>query len=219
MKYIAYYRVSTQKQGASGLGLDAQRIAVTAFVSCTDCIISEYVEIESGKNNRRVQLDAALAHARAAGAVLVVAKLDRLSRSISFLFALRDSGVDFRCVDMPDLNTLTLGMFATIAQHERELISERTRAALAAKKERGDKLGNPQNLTDEARARGRATRTEKSRTNPNNTRAAALAISLHQSGVGLREIARRLNANGFQAAKGGHFQAVQVSRLLSRPTQ
>lgn len=219
MKYIAYYRVSTQKQGASGLGLDAQRIAVTAFVSCTDCIISEYVEIESGKKNNRVQLDAALAHARAAGAVLVVAKLDRLSRNVGFLFALRDAGVDFRCVDMPDLNTLTLGMFATIAQHERELISERTRAALRAKRERGDKLGNPQNLTDEARARGRAARTEKSRTNPNNTRAEAFARSLHSSGVGLREIARRLNDSGFKTADGYRFQAVQVSRLLSRPTQ
>jgi DNA invertase Pin-like site-specific DNA recombinase len=120
-KYVAYYRVSTQKQGNSGLGLDSQRQQVQSFVNCTTCIIAEYTEIESGKNNNREQLLAAIATAKKEGAKLVIAKLDRLSRNANFIFTLRDSGVDFVCADMPDANTLTIGIFAVMAQHEREL--------------------------------------------------------------------------------------------------
>ena len=124
-KYVAYYRVSTKAQGDSGLGLEGQRSAVFNFVKGT--IVAEFTEVESGKNNQRAQLSAAIDRAKKENAVLVIAKLDRLSRNASFIFTLRDSGVNFQCVDMPDANTLTIGIFATLAQHERELISSRTK--------------------------------------------------------------------------------------------
>ena len=112
--YTPYYRVSTQKQGNSGLGLDAQRAAVRAFVPDVAQLGNEFVEVESGKKNQRPQLLAAIAEARRVGATLLIAKLDRLSRNAGFIFALRDSGVDFVCCDMPDANTLTVGLFAVI---------------------------------------------------------------------------------------------------------
>ena len=140
-KYVAYYRVSTRGQGESGLGLEAQKAAVAGFVK--GVIVAEYTEIESGKNNQRVELGAAIERAKQEKAVLVIAKLDRLSRNASFIFTLRDSGVNFQCVDMPDANTLTIGIFATLAQHERELISSRTKAALQAKIAQGCPAGYP----------------------------------------------------------------------------
>ena len=145
--YIPYYRVSTARQGQSGLGLEAQRAAVAAFVADPAQLLAEYVEIESGKKNQRPQLLAAIDAARAVGATLLIAKLDRLSRNAGFIFALRDSGVAFTCCDMPDANTLTVGLFAVIAQHEREMISKRTIDALTAKKARGAVLGTPANMT------------------------------------------------------------------------
>ncbi len=140
--YFAYYRVSTQQQGASGLGLEAQQAAVVSFLNGSRPA-KEYVEVESGKQNHRPQLLAAMAAARAAGGVLLIAKLDRLSRNASFILTLRDAGVDFVCCDMPDANTLTVGLFAVLAQHERETISKRTKEALTAKKARGAELGTP----------------------------------------------------------------------------
>ncbi len=134
--YFAYYRVSTQKQGASGLGLEAQQAAVVSFLK-GGRPQGAYTEVESGKKNHRPQLLAAMAAARAAGGVLLIAKLDRLSRNASFILTLRDAGVDFICCDMPDANTLTVGLFAVLAQHERETISKRTKEALAAKLARG----------------------------------------------------------------------------------
>ncbi|SFF35183.1 recombinase family protein [Spirosoma endophyticum] len=121
-KYVAYYRVSTKSQGESGLGLEAQRSAVSGFVEGSDrraVIRAEFTEVESGKKNQRVQLAAAIDRAKKEEAVLVIARLDRLSRNASFIFTLRDSGVNFQCVDMPDANTLTIGIFATLAQHDR----------------------------------------------------------------------------------------------------
>lgn len=132
-KYVAYYRVSTKAQGSSGLGLEAQRASVAGFVKGSDrraVIVAEFTEVESGKKDKRMELMAAIERAKREGAVLVIAKLDRLSRNASFIFTLRDSRVNFLCVDMPDANTLTIGIFATLAQHERELISQRTKAAL-----------------------------------------------------------------------------------------
>ena len=154
-RYTPYYRVSTQKQGSSGLGLEAQRAAVQAFMPDAAHLEAEFVEIESGKKNQRQQLLAAIAEARRTGTTLLIAKLDRLSRNAGFIFALRDSGVDFVCCDMPDANTLTVGLFAVIAQHERETISKRTKDALRAKKARGVQLGTPANFTQQLSLRAR----------------------------------------------------------------
>lgn len=215
--YFAYYRVSTQKQGASGLGLEAQQAAVISFLK-GDRPQGEYVEIESGKKNQRPQLLAAMAAARAAGGVLLIAKLDRLSRNASFILALRDSGVDFACCDMPDANTLTVGLFAVLAQHERETISKRTKDALAAKLARGARLGTPANLTDEVRQAGLLVRQQNARQHAGVRQATALITSRRAQGVSFRQIAGELNALGFTARRGGTFNQKQVQRLYERVT-
>ncbi|MBO0953243.1 recombinase family protein [Fibrella forsythiae] len=214
LRYVAYYRVSTRAQGDSGLGLEGQRAAVAGFVRGP--IIAEFTEVESGKNNQRAQLSAAIDRANQESAVLVIAKLDRLSRNASFIFTLRDSGVNFQCVDMPDANTLTIGIFATLAQHERELISSRTKAALDAKVAQGAKLGKPENLTADARAKGAAGNVARAKANENNRRALSMATSLRRSGKNLTQIADQLNTSGFRTARGCQFQATQVSRLLDQ---
>ncbi|OJW75393.1 recombinase family protein [Spirosoma sp. 48-14] len=213
-KYVAYYRVSTRAQGESGLGLEAQRSAVAGFVK--GAIIAEYTEVESGKNNQRVQLAAAIDRAKREGAVLVIAKLDRLSRNASFIFTLRDSGVNFQCVDMPDANTLTIGIFATLAQHERELISSRTRSALQAKIAQGAQLGKPENLTPEAQAKGTAANVRRAALNENNRRATSMAIMMLKAGKNFSQIAYELNQAGFRTSQGCEFQATQVMRLIQR---
>ncbi|WP_460673874.1 recombinase family protein [Larkinella ripae] len=163
-KYVANYRVSTAKQGRSGLGLDAQKAAVAGFVKDAP-IIDEFIEIESGKNNQREQLQQAINAAKKHGATLIIAKLDRLSRNVAFIFALRDSGVNFQCVDLPEASTLTVGIFATLAQHERELISGRTKAALAEKIAQGANLGKPENMTHQAQLKGAETNRQKAASN------------------------------------------------------
>jgi len=214
--YVAYYRVSTQRQGTSGLGLEAQQAAARDYTSRGAVVLAEFVEVESGKKDNRPQLMAAIAAAQAAGATLLIAKLDRLSRNASFIFALRDAGVDFVCADMPDANTMTIGIFAVLAQHERELISRRTRDALTAKKARGEQLGTPGNLTLEARERGLLTRQENARQHRSNVQAARLSALLQSQGLSLRQIANELNATGYQTRRGKHFHPQGVQRLLIR---
>ena len=213
-KYVAYYRVSTRAQGDSGLGLEAQRLAVANFVR--GAIIAEVTEIESGKNNQRVQLAAAIDRATKESAVLVIAKLDRLSRNASFILTLRDSGVNFQCVDMPDANTLTIGIFATLAQYERELISSRTKSALQAKLAQGAILGKPENLTDLARLKGTAATKRNALANPDNRRALSVADMMYKAGKNYTQIAEHLNCTGFKTARGCEFQATQVMRLIKR---
>ena len=213
---VSYYRVSTQKQGNSGLGLEAQRATVADYAKRTGCtIVAEFTEVESGKKNDRLQLAEAIAAAKRTGSVLVIAKLDRLARNAAFIFALRDAGVTFVACDIPEANTLTVGIFAVMAQHEAELISTRTRAALAAKKMRGDKLGTPANLTSDARAKGREAHTRNAANNQNTKTAKGYAVLLRSSGASLRAMAQTLNAEGFKTPKGGQFSAVQVMRLLA----
>lgn len=215
MNYIAYYRVSTQKQG---LGLDAQQTAVKNYLSSVGgVLIEEYSEKETGKNNRRTELMRAIEECKQTGSTLVIAKLDRLSRNVSFLFALRDSGINFIALDVPTLNTLTLGITATIAQHERELTADRTKKALAELKRQGVKLGRPNaEITDEMREKSAVALSEISRENLNNRRAFSVVGRLRAEGRSLREIADWLNGNGFQTAKGAKFTACAVGRLLEK---
>jgi DNA invertase Pin-like site-specific DNA recombinase len=215
-RYIPYYRVSTMRQGQSGLGLEAQRAAVHAFAPLPGQLLTEFVEVESGRKNQRPQLLAAIAAARQHNATLLIAKLDRLSRNAGFILALRDSGVDFVCCDMPDANTLTVGIFAIVAQHERETISKRTKDALAAKKARGEALGWPQNLTRAAIAKSLLVRQANATENTQNRQASRLALSLHKQGRSLQQIATELNEAGFRTRRGQIFWKMSVQRLLKR---
>ena len=215
-RYVPYFRVSTARQGQSGLGLEAQQATVRAFVQDPAQLLTEYVEIESGKKNQRPQLLAAIAEARRVGATLLIAKLDRLSRNAGFIFALRDSGVAFVCCDMPDANTLTVGLFAVIAQHERETISKRTKDALTAKKARGAILGTPANLTADARQRGLVMRQQNAREHQANKQASRVATLLQLQGHNLTQIARELNEAGYRTRRGKAFHLATVRRLLVR---
>lgn len=219
-KFVAYYRVSTARQGRSGLGLDAQRQAVQDYLNGGRwSLIGEYVEVESGKRNDRPELDKALAACRIHGATLVVAKLDRLSRNAAFLLKLRDERVDFVAVDLPEANRMTVGIMAVIAEHEREMISARTKAALAAAKRRGVRLGNPAHLDRRARRKGTGA-SAKVRAALAAQRAADLTPivdELRSTGAtSLRELARGLNDRGIPTARGKQWTAAQVQRLLAR---
>ena len=141
--FVGYFRVSTDRQGRSGLGLEAQREAVTRYIAGRGSMLAEFTEIESGRRNDRPALADALALCRRQRATLLIARLDRLARSVAFISNLMESGVDFVAVDMPEANRLTMHILAAVAEHEREAISQRTKAALQAAKARGVKLGNP----------------------------------------------------------------------------
>jgi len=212
MKYIAYYRVSTQRQGVSGLGLEAQQAAVMAFIGKGD-LIAEYTDVESGKNNTRPEVLKALQHCKNTNATLVIAKLDRLSRNMTFISTLMDSKARFVCADMPDATELTIHIFAAIAQHERKAISTRTKVALQALKDRGVKLGKPENMTDEGRKKGVETLKRKSQEKKDSSTASALARMLRENGATLKEIADRLNKTEATAPKGGKFTPTQVARM------
>jgi len=214
MKFIAYYRVSTQKQGKSGLGLEAQKVEVEKYISGKGDLIETYIEIESGKNDKRIELNKALVECKKQNATLVVAKLDRLSRNVSFLFALKDSGASFVCCEQPLLNTLSLAVLAGLAQEERERISSRIKAALAAKKARGYKLGSPQNLPKDAHIKSCNVRKEIARNAVENRRAYELIKALKENGTTLRGIARRLNESGFNGTHGGSYSANSVKVII-----
>ncbi len=215
IKYVAYYRVSTLRQGASGLGMGAQRTSVETFTRGRGLIVDEYKDTESGKRDDRPELMKAIGVCKTEGAVLLIAKLDRLTRNVAFIFALRDSGVAFVCADMPEANTLTIGVMATMAQYEREVISDRTKKALAEKKRLGFVLGRPENLTPEAIDEGRRVRKRNARADENNRRAAALANSMRASGQTWTAIANSLNGAGFRTRRGGEFRPVQVQRVVA----
>ncbi len=214
-KYVAYYRVSTKQQGQSGLGLDAQQIQVKNFVGENN-ILKHFVEVESGKNNNRPELKRAIELAKKEQAKLVIAKLDRLSRNAAFIFMLRDTNVNFVCADMPEANSLTIGIMAVLAQDERERISQRTKAALDAKKAKGINLGTPANLTLEARQKGLTTRMKNAKKNKQNIQATELIISYKKEGYSLADIATKLNDKGFKTRYGKDFKPMSVKRLYDR---
>lgn len=217
MKFIAYYRVSTAKQGASGLGLEAQQAAIKAFMNGGK-LLGEYTEIESGKRDDRPELHKALKNAKVTGAKLLIAKLDRLSRNVSFIAALMDSGVEFVACDLPQANKLTIHILAAVAEQEREAISQRTKAALAAAKERGVRLGNPKNLTEAARRKGqpRATAALVAYADQFAHHVVEIVDALSAEGKSLRGIARELTARGIRTARGGAWTAASVTNVIRR---
>ena len=211
--YVAYYRVSTQQQGKSGLGLEAQKKSVNDFIK-EDNLLLEFTEVESGKNNERKKLSEAIETARQNQATLIIAKLDRLSRNVGFIFELRNSGVDFICCDIPEANTLTIGIFAVMAQHERELISQRTKAGLEAAKARGKKLGKPDNLPKTAWKLSAKVRQIAAESDLQYQQAIQMAKLLKETGIGFRKIANKLNENGFKTRRKKMFQPTTVLRML-----
>jgi DNA invertase Pin-like site-specific DNA recombinase len=204
--FIAYFRVSTERQGRSGLGLDAQREAVACYLRSIGGVLSaEFTEVETGKRNDRPELEMALASCRRRKARLVIAKLDRLSRNVAFIAAMMDSGVEFVACDNPHATRLTLHILAAVAEHEREMIAARTRAALQAAKARGVRLGqNGVRLAESNRAAA-------------IDRANEIKPVLKElSGLSIRQIAAELTARGIATPHGGRWHPQSVIRVMQR---
>jgi DNA invertase Pin-like site-specific DNA recombinase len=216
-KFVAYFRVSTDRQGKSGLGLDAQRKSVHDYLDGGRWeLVGEFTEVESGKRSDRPELEKALAACKKHRAKLVIAKLDRLSRNLAFIATLMDSGVEFIAVDNPHANKLTIHILAAVAQHEREIISARTSAALQAAKARGKRLGNPKL----AEARRQASKARRERADQYSANVLPVVREIQSSGIkSLRGIARALAARGMPTPRGGTWTAVQVSDILHRVEQ
>ena len=211
--YIAYVRTSTGRQV---LGLEEQQLRINQFIQSTGNFLVEIViEQESGKNNNRVRLDYATNLCIKHGYTLLFTKLDRLSREVEFLFTLRNKGVKLRCIELPELNTLTLGIFGSVAQWERELISNRTKSGLAALIARGVKLGSPKNLNDAAREKGIESIIKK-RVENENWKMAKMFIEHFQMKYGYinyTAIAKELNINGYKTRNGNYYNPTTVRRL------
>ena len=224
---VAYYRVSTQRQGRSGLGLQAQETAVREFAKREGApIIASYTEIESGRNPDRPELRKAIGHALRSGSTLVVAKLDRLARNVAFLAALMESKVEFCCCDNPNANALTCHILAAVAEDEAKRISTRTRDALRAAKARGTKLGSarPGWAEEHGEARLRGAKVGAIRSAEARQRAASLAyVDLYDAlrawraeGLGYRRIARRLNETSHRTTTGAMWGPATVRRVWLR---
>lgn len=222
-RFIAYYRVSTAQQERSGLGLDAQRSAVAAYLNGGAwSVLAEFTEVESGKHNSRPQLAAALAHCRLTGSTLVIAKLDRLSRNVAFLASLMDGDVAFVACDNPHATKFTLHILAAVAQFEREQISARTSAALAAKKAQGASIGGwrPTRRDGSARLPGGDPSHARDAASANAdafaAKVAPLALAMRQTGKSLAAVAEALAAQHVATARGGAWTAMAVRNLLAR---
>ncbi|MFO1240715.1 MAG: recombinase family protein [Sphingomonadaceae bacterium] len=220
-RVIAYYRVSTDAQGRSGLGLEAQRQAVTSLCASRGWqITAEFTEVESGKRNDRRELAAALHHAKVTNGTLVIAKLDRLSRNAAFITALQDSGAKFIAADMPEANELTVHIMAAVAQSERKAIANRTREALAAAKARGTRLGNPNGAAALRRAaKGNVAAVESIKGNADafaQDLAPVIADMRSKGLASLPQLARGLNAGGYATPRGGQWHPSSVRNLLAR---
>ncbi len=213
-EYITYYRVSTSRQGASGLGLEAQREAVRRFIGERGQPLAEFTEIESGRrHSNRPQLLAALDECKKRRAVLLIARLDRLARNVAFISNLMESKADFIAADMPEANRLTIHILAAVAEHERELISKRTKDALAAAKARGTRLGNPRAAQMIAAARA-------ARDLPRPAPEVQRLMSQYQAqGKGLREIARELNRLAIRTPRGSQWYAKTIKEQLTQNTK
>lgn len=212
-RYVAYLRVSTSKQGIDGLGMEAQRAAIKAY---NGDVKEEFIEVESGRRKDRPELKKALERCKQTRSTLLVAKLDRLARNVAFISALMESGVDFVACDYPDANRLMLHILASVGEWEAGQISDRTKRALKAAKERGVKLGNP-NLTDETRAQGRAVCQQKA----DEFAAGMLPMiqGLIATGHSLNAVARELNERGVVTARGRSWTPTAVKNVLGRLQQ
>ena len=216
--YVSYLRVSTQKQGYSGLGLEAQREIIQNHLYDTTPI-TEFIEVESGRKKDRPKLKEALDLCRKTGSTLIVAKLDRLARNVSFLSSLLESDVEIVFCDFPQANKMVLHILSAISQYEAELTASRTKSALQAKKARGCKLGNPEHLLgkhDQAIQNSIMTCKTKADNNPNNKRAVAMLRTLVKEEHTLKEMADILNREGFVTSKGACFSKATVYKLIKR---
>lgn len=206
-RYVAYFRVSTEKQGKSGLGLAAQHSLIERFLSDDDEVIAEYVEIQSGKNDERVELWKAINHAKRNDAKLLIAKLDRFSRKVSFIASIMEQGIGLVVAEMPNATDFQLHIFAALAQEERRLISERTRNALAEAKKRGVPLGK--------NGRELAERNRKA-ANDHAESLRSVIIPMVEQGLSLCEISRRLNDSDIHTVRGCRFLPEQVRLIIRR---
>ena len=206
MKFIVYYRVSTQRQGQSGLGLEAQKHACAHYD-----IVAEYTEVESGKKSNRPELAKALAHAKEIGATLLIAKLDRLARNVHFITGLLEAGVPITCADMPEADRTFLQMAAVFAEWEGRRISERTKDGLAAAKRRGVKLGSP-NPSKGGAVTGKQRANATAQVAPE---AMPIINALRKAGQSLRAIASALNDAQIPTAMGGQWHASSVRNLIN----
>jgi len=218
-RFISYLRVSTSKQGKSGLGLEAQRESVSQFINGSAChLLDEFVEVESGKKDNRPQLTKALHQCKVTGSTLLIAKLDRLSRDAHFLLGLQKAGVKFVAADMPEANEMMVGFMALMAQNEREMISKRTKEALAAAKRRGVKLGNPNGaacLKGLGNNQAIAKVKENSQKRTDDLRPIIDDIRLTGI-VSVRGITSELNQRGILTPRNKSWHTTSVARLISK---
>ncbi|MBV1690866.1 recombinase family protein [Novosphingobium sp. G106] len=221
MKAVLYFRVSTSSQGRSGLGLEAQREAVGKFCLSRGCeVLAEFTEVESGKRDDRPELAKAMHRAEVTGSTLIIAKLDRLSRDAAFLLQLQKSGVRFMAADMPEACNLTVGILALVAQQEREAISARTKAALAAAKARGQRLGNPNGaapLRKAAKGNHAAVGALKEAADRHASKLRSVVEDIQGRGItSLQGIASELNELRMETPRGGKWYPTSVRNLLAR---
>ncbi|MDQ2769318.1 MAG: recombinase family protein [Bacteroidota bacterium] len=219
MDYILYLRASTLRQGQSGLGLEGQRLIAHHFLQPSDRILSEYIEVESGRKNNRPAMARAIVETRTASATLLVADMSRLARSVYFTSKLMEEKVRFKACDIPHADEFTINILAAVAQKAAQDISDSTKRGLAAKKARGFELGNPQNFTSASRALGRAAVQRNAQEHVANKQARRLAALLRRDGLTLAAIADELNTHGYRTRRGQLFRKSTVYRLLPREQQ
>jgi DNA invertase Pin-like site-specific DNA recombinase len=216
-KYVSYYRVSTQKQANSNLGLEGQKTMVSNFLNTNQGeLIASFTEVESGTSNKqRVIIYEAIEYAKQNNAILVIAKIDRLARNVHFISGLMNANVEFVCCDMPAANNLTIFLMSALAEEEARLISSRTKAALAEKK-KIMKLGTPENLTYEDRMKGVRVRQEKAKNQKTNIQASAMIVQYREKAYSYGKIAELLTQNNFMTVTGKKFTSTTVMRLYKR---
>jgi DNA invertase Pin-like site-specific DNA recombinase len=222
MRFVAYLRVSTDRQGRSGLGLDAQRRAVQEYLTARNGeILAEFIEVESGKVNDRPQLALAMAEAKKAGAILLIAKLDRLARNVAFIANLLEAGVEVAAADLPEANRFVLHIMAAMAEEEGRMISARTKAALAAAKARGVALGwsIPSRKEEQRKASRKGVEATAKAADGHAANVLPMVRQIADGGASLHQIAAELNRRGISTARGGKWYATTVRNVLGRTHQ